>query len=211
MNIIEINIGQSPGYPAMIKGSITAADGSDLASFNEEVWSFDVMKYGNIGGVDCANTGPEFNPLAEFIYGQPNPYADPSRGTINDVTIAADSISVTSQDFTQDKFMQNLGGKNSIIGKAIKVSTTRENSSTMMDETVVIGCCVIGQADAPAAPAPAAPVTPPATPTYPTHGHYPGYGQYNGGYRRPAYGANRYGGYHGGYHGGYTPSYGRGW
>ena len=113
------------------------------------------MKFGNISGVDCANTGPEFNPLAEFIYGQPNPYADPTRGTINDVTIVAADASVTSQDFMQDKFMQNLGGKNSIIGKSIRVSTTRTNVSTMMDETVLLGCCVIGQADSPAPVAPA--------------------------------------------------------
>ena len=116
----------------MIRGTI---EGTNLTNANGEVWSFDVMKFGNVGGVDCAATGPEFNPLAEFIYGQPNPYADPSRGTINDVTVAAADASVTSQEFSQSKFMQNLGGKNSIIGKSIKMSRTVTNVVSGMDET----------------------------------------------------------------------------
>lgn len=213
-----INIGQSPGYPAMIKGTIA---GADLSPYNGEVWSLDVMKFGNISGVDCAATGPEFNPLAEFIYGQPNPFADPSRGTINDVTIVAADATVMSQDFMQSKFMQNLGGKNSIIGKSIKVSTMRVPMGMTDPEAVVIGCCVIGQADNPAPPAPPAAPVVPAKPTMPTHSHghhhhqpsYPGYGQYNRShYRQPT---PRYGGYGGGpnpgYNHGYNPGYGRGW
>lgn len=50
------------------------------------VLGFTLREYGDIGadegGEACANGGDEFNPLAELVYGVPNPYADPSRGTI---------------------------------------------------------------------------------------------------------------------------------
>lgn len=105
--------------------------------------------------MNCENVGPEFNPLAEFVYGQPNPYADPSRGTLQDVTITTPSPG--PHMFNQTKFLQNLGGKNSIIGKSVKVTTERTNDMGEM-ENVVIGCCVVGQA---AAPAPMAPPAPP--------------------------------------------------
>ena len=43
-----------------------------------DVLSFTVQQYGDIGADDmgnaCANGGDEFNPLAEIIYGVPNPY-----------------------------------------------------------------------------------------------------------------------------------------
>ena len=89
-----------PGYPMMLKGDIS---GSLFESGDDQVWSFTLHKFGNIkdGDTDCANVGPEFNPLAELVYGQPNVYADPSRGTIEDVTImeTPDDGSVTEQEF----------------------------------------------------------------------------------------------------------------
>ena len=113
-----------PGYPMMIKGNIS---GNQFEGSDGQVWSFTLHKFGNIKDIEfCDNVGPEFNPLAEFIYGQPNIYADPSRGTIEDVTIieTPDDGSVTEQEFKQTKFMQNLDGKNSAIGRSIKVTTT---------------------------------------------------------------------------------------
>ena len=127
----------------MIKGTITGETWTDA---DGEDWSFTLHQFGNIGGTDCENVGPEFNPLAEFIYGEPNTFADPSRGTINDVTIieTPDNMITPPQEFSQDKFMQNLGGENSIIGKSIKATRMRENMSTMELEEDVLGCCVIG-------------------------------------------------------------------
>lgn len=62
-----------------------------------------------------------------------------------------DDGSVTEQEFKQTKFMQNLAGKNSVIGRSIKVTTTTTNEveGEDVEETVVIGCCVIGHADSP--------------------------------------------------------------
>ena len=125
----------------MLKGNIS---GPQFISGDGQVWSFTLHKFGNIKGEVCENVGPEFNPLAEFVYGQPNIYADPSRGTIEDVTISVpEDESVTEQEFKQTKFMQNLQGKDSIMGRTIKVTTTNE------DTIVVLGCCVIGHADVP--------------------------------------------------------------
>ena len=48
--------------------------------------------------------------------------------------------------------MQNLEGKNAVIGRSIKVTTsttTTDDDGNDVEETVVIGCCVIGHADVP--------------------------------------------------------------
>ena len=126
---IEIKIGQVPHYPVMIKGKIMGEVWNDA---DGEVWSFTVNKFGNVAGDMCANVGPEFNPLSELVYGVPNIYADPKRGAIDDVTIIDtpdddDPTNPTEQEFSQPKFLANLGGKNSIIGKSIKATTMRMN------------------------------------------------------------------------------------
>ena len=149
--------------------------------------------------MNCENVGKEFNPLTEYVYGQPNPYSDPSRGAIDSVTIAAADASVTTQMFNQQKFMQNLGGKNSLIGKSIKVTTMRNDISGMPAEAL-IGCCVIGQADNPAN-ANAANNAHPSHAGYGHHGHHGhSHGVYGG--FRPSYTAPPsphygYGGYRG--------------
>lgn len=117
-----------PGYAAMLKGLIMGSVW-EQAAMDGETWKFTVNKYGNISGDECANVGPEFNPLAEFVYGQPNKFADPSRGTILDV-VMSNPDGASEQEFKQKKFMQNLGGKNSIIGKAIRVTRTEFNPMT---------------------------------------------------------------------------------
>ena len=67
------------------------------------------------------------------------------------------------QTFTQSTFLQNLGGKDSIVGRSIQV---------FVDDTSV-GCCVIGL------DAPPAPVAQTYTPHYHPAQHY-GYGGYRG-------------------------------
>ena len=74
--------------------------------------------------------------------------------------------SVTEQEFKQTKFMQNLEGKNSVIGRSVKVTkrvssteetTEQDDSKTTEvqdeeeDTIIVLGCCVIGHADMPGA------------------------------------------------------------
>ena len=74
-----------PGHPAAVMGSVTPMDFSGL---DGNIYEFTVHEFGEIGddadGNACANVGEEFNPLMEKIYKVPNPYADPSRGAIND-------------------------------------------------------------------------------------------------------------------------------
>ena len=55
--------------------------------------------------------------------------------------------------WTQQKFLQNLGGKNSIIGRSIKMSLVQADGD---DAT---GCCVIGEDEPPQ-------LAPSTTPTY---------------------------------------------
>ena len=120
------------------------------------VYSFELHKFGNIDNTDgdmtfdgmCPQTGPIFNPLAEFVWWDSglNPFADPSRGTIADVTIVGADIDMAgTYTWTQAKFLQNLGGKNSIIGKSIKMNLAQQD----VGGTDAVGCCVIGEDEPP--------------------------------------------------------------
>ena len=72
-----------PNHPAAILGEITPLD---LSALVDTEYKFTLCMFGDIGSDEdgnlCANVGKEFNPLQELIYGVPNPYADPSRGRI---------------------------------------------------------------------------------------------------------------------------------
>ena len=135
---MQIDIGQVPGHAPAVKGTVTtmAPDGTVL--------KLRVRKYGNTTGSECENTGPEFNPLAEFVYGKPNPYADPKRGRLDDVTIDTTTSDVANTtEWNQAKFEQNLGGKLSIIGKSVVVLTDVPDKTGAITEAVM-GCCVLG-------------------------------------------------------------------
>lgn len=85
----NIKIGQMPGHPSAIMGTLTPMS---LTGNTGNVLSFDLREYGDIGDdvstmTACGNVGNTFNPLAEIIYGVQNPYQDPSRGTIDDQTL----------------------------------------------------------------------------------------------------------------------------
>ena len=78
---------------------------------------------------DCANVGGVFNPLAEKdSMGRPNPYQDPSRGTIPDITMNSDGNfgPAVSKDL-----LINLAGKDSVIGRSITAT---------LEGGVVLGC-----------------------------------------------------------------------
>ena len=123
-----------PGHPAIMKGTVKTGEGAADGG----VYSFTLHRYGNIdntGGAGagdnddevCPKAGPVFNPLAEFIWWDMvlNPFADPSRGTIADVTVVdADRDADGNFTWTQPKLLHNLAGKNSIIGKSIKYRLT---------------------------------------------------------------------------------------
>lgn len=53
-------------------------------------------------------------------------------------------------NFHQKKLLQNLGGKESIIGKSVSAFMVNPNDDMDMPvEDTLLGCCVIGQAAAP--------------------------------------------------------------
>lgn len=87
----------------------------------------------------------EFNPLAEIKDGVTNPYSDPKRGRIASATVP--DLSTDPVVLDQNDFLQNLAGHDSIIGRAIIVSSTAPTAGSMAVEK---GCCVIARTSDPA-------------------------------------------------------------
>ena len=124
----SIQLAQLPGKAAMVKFNVSGLDPDTL-------YGFMIHEYGNLGTA-CANVGKEFNPLCEKdSLGRPNPYQDPSRGTIeNQTTDATGAIT----DVIQTSLLQNMAGKNSIVGRSIVVHSDPEGANGIVD------CCIIG-------------------------------------------------------------------
>ena len=83
-------------------------------------------------GTDCTVAGDEFNPLKELDkYGNPNPYQDPSRGTIAAITVdGTGAASVAPTDL-----LQNLTGSDGLLGRSIELT----------DAAADVTCCVIAR------------------------------------------------------------------
>ena len=65
------------------------------------------------------DTGAEFNPLTEISkYGTLNPFQDPSRGRIADLTTDAAGEVAVEPTFV----LQNMAGKDGILGRSITVT-----------------------------------------------------------------------------------------
>lgn len=112
---------------------------------------FTLLEFGIDGTTACDN-GDEFNPLEEKYNGVSVMYQDPARGRIGSITLDA----MGDGTLDQNKFLQNLRGKNGILGKAIRTNAVIESVDT------VLACCIIGEDMPPMAAAPAdpAPVEP---------------------------------------------------
>ena len=106
----------------------------------ETTYKLQIRTYGQIKP-DCAAGGDEFNPLKEVKYGVTNPHADPTRGRINAFTSAADGTATLEQK----SLLQNLSGKESLIGKQLTLMKVGEDGTTMD-----VGCCAIGSDKLPA-------------------------------------------------------------
>jgi hypothetical protein len=137
-----------PGHPIAIKGS--ALDTNIFGDFDivSELKETGNVYYNDVvdSEFDCPLAGDEFNPLAENVYGVANPYADPSRGTIDRVSVlAADADADGTFTWTQSAFLQNLSGKDSIIGKAIRLTFQPLAEAMAPPEAMFSVCCVIGQ------------------------------------------------------------------
>jgi len=135
-------------------------------------------------------SGMEFNPLKEFDrYQQPNPYQDPSRGILENVT--ADEEGAVSS--TQQKLLQNLSGPESLIGRSIHLTSVAQMEE---GDPTPNACCVIGKDKNPMGEAKKQQAYQPA--------YNPGYGFYQG----PGAGYSGYSSTIGGFGGYATPSYG---
>ena len=123
-----IQFAQFPGKPILFRGTLDgAADAALAVTINE---------LGLVGdGTTCDMVGDEFNPLAEIDkYGNPNPYQDPARGTINSGALTLDATGALTLEASKDSvILQNLAGKDSLIGRSI----------SLVDGATSADCCVI--------------------------------------------------------------------
>ena len=110
---------------------------TDAGVVAARTFSFRINENGVIGnGQTCDQVGDEFNPLTEVNkYGQVNPYQDPARGRIADITTDANG-DYAEADTDYDSLMQNLSGKDSIIGRSITLTN---------EDTGASQCCVIAR------------------------------------------------------------------
>ena len=128
----NIQLAQFPGKASKYQTTLDLGEGT---------YSVTIRSTGNIGdglNVSCANGGDEFNPLFETDkYGNPNPFQDPSRGTIADIVVDVngDGDIVPATDL-----LQNLTGKDGLLGRSIEISTEDGESA----------CCVVARDETPA-------------------------------------------------------------
>jgi len=110
-----VRLAQFPGKAVVAQ---TTLEGLEA----EAEYDLTIRTYGFLGAGQsfCMASGAEYNPLKEFDrYMQPNPYQDPTRGVLENVT-ADDEGAVSS---TQQKLLQNLSGPESLIGRSIHLTS----------------------------------------------------------------------------------------
>lgn len=129
----NVNIGQLSKQAPIVQAVMTG-----LAADTEH--RFMIRTLGKTLG-ECANGGEEFNPYKEEWNGQANPHADPTRGKIDGFTTDATGAFTLNQA----KLLQNLSGKDSIVGKSIELFQVVTDG-----DDISLGCCVIGQDVTPA-------------------------------------------------------------
>ena len=112
----------------------TATDAGVVAA---RTFSMRINENGVIGdGQTCDQVGDEFNPLSEVNkYGQVNPYQDPTRGRFADITTDTTG-NYAEADSDYDHLLQNLSGKDSLIGRSITLTNEATGASQ---------CCVIAR------------------------------------------------------------------
>ena len=130
----DIQFAQLPGKATLYQTSLVITDATDAPV--EGTFQVQIKENGKIGTgtpSECAmDTGSEFNPLEEISkYGTRNPFQDPSRGRIADLTTSATGEVVVEPTFV----LQNMSGKDGILGRSI----TLTNEADPMD----VVCCTI--------------------------------------------------------------------
>ena len=170
----RIQLAQLPGKSTQAKVNFTGLTA-------DAVYALRINEYGRDAACDAATVGEEFNPLCEKDkLDRPNPYQDPSRGRLANVT--ADATGVVA-DATQKGVLVNLSGYGSIMGRSMTLLATDADGNAT---GTALGCCVVGIDEKPT-----------ATTTTDHHHHGYGYQRYPayGGYGGSSYGHAPYGGY----------------
>ena len=110
-----------------------------LSLVADTTYELKLFEYGKLqrtgGGGMCEAGGLEFNPLTEVDKnGRVNPYQDPARGRIDDITADDTGLAV----FLQKDLLQNIDGKEGILGRLLTIS------SKINDVVTTVDCCIIG-------------------------------------------------------------------
>jgi hypothetical protein len=138
--------------------SIAMEEGSSLTTSNGPGYALKFVMYegGELVNGDSASycdvslVGNEFAPLAEIENGVENPYSDETRGRI-DVSEPADALA--DVDFKQNKYLGNILGADSILGRSIFIYESTDDTSEPREFELDPdaggfpsgGCCVIAR------------------------------------------------------------------
>lgn len=154
----SVEIVQVPHKPATVKWDLFSM-GTYTEDFplypriNETGRLFTADANSDYFDLGCSASTKEFNPLKETDrYGRVNPYQDFSRGRLDSFDFVFDT---DSYDGIQNYLLQNLAGKNSIVGRSINLYAVPLADVVELDgyptdtPTLVEACCVIALDETP--------------------------------------------------------------
>lgn len=126
-----IQFAQMPGGAITVKFDLNNLD-------TETEYRVQVNQKGRLG-MDCMATGGEFWPMEEKdpYTGEANPYQDPSRGRISNIT----SDEHGDYEGMEQHVLLNMAGVEAIIGRSVSLFVGEEEDAR--------ACCVIGQDHSP--------------------------------------------------------------
>uniref|UniRef100_A0A7S3MR79 Superoxide dismutase copper/zinc binding domain-containing protein n=2 Tax=Choreotrichia TaxID=141411 RepID=A0A7S3MR79_9SPIT len=136
----SLQFAQRGGKATMVRINLDGTDNTKDRGFAFKVQEFGLLR-GENG--DCVDLGDEFNPLLEKDkMNRFNPFQDPTRGRIGDITTDGDGKVST---LVQKNVLVNLSGPDSIIGRSVGIYNSGYDSDnvTLKDKTAA-DCCVIG-------------------------------------------------------------------
>lgn len=169
-----IELAQLPHTPIQVRGYIELGSAPPDLPISIRIREYGRLADPEVMGDRCGLAGEEYNPLKEFDqWHRPNPFQDPARGRISDFLVGdsdADQTGIQRALDDEQYVLQNLEGKNGIIGRSLSLILPGFNEDGSDRELNT--CCVIGREAAPVIETPAAPA-----PT--SHAHPQQYQQYH--------------------------------
>ena len=193
-------LGQLKGKAPVVKYDLTGLAGSQTAGTDliGTYYQIAITEFGTTGG-SCTRVGEEYNPLKEVDkYGRENPFQDPMRGRLPPILNQGVGTTTFISEYPEN-LLQNLEGKESIIGRGMVRRIDTGNADGTITEGSIQDCCTIARDQVPEGFGPK-PVPYPLT----THSHT--YASYGTNYAVPTNnGRSSYSSHPGGH------SYGRGY